>query len=212
MAGFKRFYKGEVVGETYVPLTQMDFQADLARIAEAKPDAVFAFLPGGIGVNLVKQFRQAGLADKVKFLSAFTVDESTLPAQQDAALGFFGGGNWAPNMDNPQSKAFVAAYEKEYGAIPATYAFQAYDAVKLLDSALNRPRAILPTKTRCAQRWRRRTSSPYGVTSNSTPITIRCRISTWSRSQSGRTEIRDRDHAEGVQRLRRSVRGRVRDE
>ena len=54
------------------------------------------FLPGGMGVNFVKQFRQAGLADKVKFLSAFTVDESTLPAQQDAALGFFGGANWAP--------------------------------------------------------------------------------------------------------------------
>jgi branched-chain amino acid transport system substrate-binding protein len=75
-----------------------------------KPDAVFAFLPGGMGVNFVKQFRQAGLADKITFLSAFTVDESTLPAQQDAALGFFGGANWAPNLDNPQNKAFVDAY------------------------------------------------------------------------------------------------------
>ena len=56
------------------------------------------FLPGGMGVNFVKQFRQAGLADKVKFLSAFTVDESTLPAQKEAALGFFGGANWAPDM------------------------------------------------------------------------------------------------------------------
>ena len=70
------------------------------------------------------------------FLSAFTVDESTLPAQQDAALGFFGGANWAPNLDNPQNKAFVAAYEKDFNAVPATYAFQAYDAVSLIDSAL----------------------------------------------------------------------------
>jgi branched-chain amino acid transport system substrate-binding protein len=136
IAGFKRYYKGEVADEVYVPLNQLDYAAELSKIAAAQPDAIFVFLPGGMGVNFVKQFRQAGLADKVKFLSAFTVDESTLPAQQDAALGFFGGGNWAPNMDNPQSKAFVAAYEKEYGAIPATYAFQAYDAVKLLDSAL----------------------------------------------------------------------------
>jgi branched-chain amino acid transport system substrate-binding protein len=72
----------------------------------------------------------------MKFLSAFTVDEGTLPAHQDAALGFLAGGNWAPDLDNPQSKAFVAAYEKEYGAVPATYAFQAYDAIKLIDSAL----------------------------------------------------------------------------
>src|SRR5437763_8372016 len=89
-----------------------------------------------MGVNFVKQFRQAGLAAKVMFLPAFTVDESTLPAQQDAALGFFGGANWAPNLDNPQNKAFVAAYEKEYNAVPATYAFQAYDAALLIDSAL----------------------------------------------------------------------------
>jgi branched-chain amino acid transport system substrate-binding protein len=136
MAGFKRDFKGEIADEIYVPLNQLDYSAELAKISAANPDAVFAFLPGGMGVNFVKQFRQAGLADKVTFLSAFTVDESTLPAQQDAAIGFFGGANWAPNLDNPQNKAFVAAYEKEYNAVPATYAFQAYDTALLIDSAL----------------------------------------------------------------------------
>jgi branched-chain amino acid transport system substrate-binding protein len=136
LAGFKAFFKGEIVDEVYVPLNQLDFSAELARIAAAKPDAIYVFLPGGMGVNFVKQFRQAGLADKTTFLSAFTVDESTLPAQQDAALGFFGGANWAPDLDNPQNKAFVAAYEKELGAVPATYAFQAYDAALLIDSAV----------------------------------------------------------------------------
>ena len=134
--GFKHYFKGEILDEVYVPLGQLDYQAELTRIAAAQPDAIFVFLPGGMGVNFVKQFRQAGLADKVKFLSAFTVDEGTLPAQQDAALGFFGGANWAPNLDNPQNKAFVAAYEKEYNAVPATYAFQAYDAAQLIDSAV----------------------------------------------------------------------------
>lgn len=136
LAGFKRDFKGEVVDEVYVPLNQLDYSAELSKIAAAKPDAIFVFLPGGMGVNFVKQFRQAGLADKVIFLSAFTVDESTLPAQQDAALGFFGGANWAPNLDTPQNKAFVEAYEKEFGAVPGSYAFQAYDAALLIDSAL----------------------------------------------------------------------------
>jgi branched-chain amino acid transport system substrate-binding protein len=136
IAGFKRYYKGEIVDEVYVPINQLDYAAEISKIAAAQPEAIFVFVPGGMGVNFVKQFRQAGLADKIKFLSAFTVDEGTLPAQQDAALGFLAGGNWAPNLDNPENKAFVAAYEKEYGAVPATYAFQAYDAVKLLDSAL----------------------------------------------------------------------------
>ena len=136
LAGFKRYFKGEVVDEVYVPLNQLDYSAELSKIAAAAPEAIFVFLPGGMGVNFVKQFRQAGLADKITFLSAFTVDESTLPAQQDAALGFFGGANWAPNLDNPANKAFVAAYEKEYNAVPGSYAFQAYDAAMLIDSAL----------------------------------------------------------------------------
>jgi len=136
LAGFKRYFKGEVVDEVYVPLNQLDYSAELSKIAAAAPEAIFVFLPGGMGVNFVKQFRQAGLADKITFLSAFTVDESTLPAQQDAALGFFGGANWAPNLDNPQNKAFVDAYLKEYNAVPGSYAFQAYDAALLIDSAL----------------------------------------------------------------------------
>jgi branched-chain amino acid transport system substrate-binding protein len=136
LAGFKTYFKGEVADEVYVPLNQLDYAAELARIAAAKPDAIYVFLPGGMGVNFVKQFRQAGLADKTIFLSAFTVDESTLPAQQDAAVGFFAGANWAPNLDNPQNKKFVAEYEKDFGAVPATYAFQAYDAALLIDGAL----------------------------------------------------------------------------
>ena len=136
LAGFKRYFKGDVVDEVYVPLNQLDYAAELAKIAAAQPEAIFVFLPGGMGVNFVKQFRQAGLADKITFLSAFTVDESTLPAQQDAALGFFGGANWAPNLDNPQNKAFVAAYEKDFNAVPGSYAFQAYDAGLLIDSSL----------------------------------------------------------------------------
>jgi branched-chain amino acid transport system substrate-binding protein len=136
IAGFKRFFKGEIADEVYVPLGQLDYSTELTRISASAPDAVFVFLPGGMGVNFVKQFRQAGLADRIKFLSAFTVDESTLPAQKEAALGFYGGANWAPNLDNPQNRKFVADYEKEYNAVPATYAFQAYDAALLIDGAL----------------------------------------------------------------------------
>lgn len=136
LAGFKRYFKGEIIDEVYVPLTQLDFSAELAKVAAAKPDVVFAFMPGGLGVNLVKQWSQAGLQGKVPFLSAFTVDESTLPAQQDAAVGLFGGMTWAPNMDNPQNKKFVADYEAAYKIVPGSYAMQAYDAALLIDSAV----------------------------------------------------------------------------
>jgi len=135
LAGFKRSFKGEIVNEIYTQLGQVDFSAELAQIASAQPDAIFTFMPGGMGVNLVKQYRQAGLAS-TPFFSAFTVDESTLPAQKEAAVGFFGGATWAPNLDNPQSKAFVAAYEKKYGSVPGVYAMQGYDTAMLIDSAV----------------------------------------------------------------------------
>ena len=137
LAGVKSKFKGEIVGEEYVPLTQMDHQAELAKIAAAKPDAVYAFMPGGIGVALVKQYRQAGLAN-IPFLSAFTVDESVLPAEGDAAVGFYNGSAWAPNLDNPANKEFVAAFEAKYGYVPASYAAHAYDTVTLLDAAIKK--------------------------------------------------------------------------
>ena len=136
LAGFKRHYKGEVVEESYVPLNNLDFQSELAKIASLKPDAIFTFMPGGMGVNLVKQYRAAGLADRIPFLSAFTVDESTLPAQQDAAIGMLGGSNWAPNLDTPENKRFVAAYEAAYGSVPGSYAMHAYDTALLIDGAV----------------------------------------------------------------------------
>jgi branched-chain amino acid transport system substrate-binding protein len=146
VAGFKLDFKGEVVEESYLPLNSIDFQPELTKINSQKPDALFTFMPGGLGVNLVKQYRQAGLADRIPVLSAFTVDESTLPAQQDAAVGMFGGANWAPNLDNPQSKKFVAAYEAAYNTVPGTYAMQAYDAAMLIDSAVKAVKGDLSNK------------------------------------------------------------------
>ncbi|MFT5551845.1 MAG: branched-chain amino acid transport system substrate-binding protein [Bradyrhizobium sp.] len=144
VAGFKLDYKGEITEESYTPLNTLDFQPELSKIAAQKPDALFTFMPGGMGVNLVKQYKQAGAT--VPVLSAFTVDESTLPAQQDAAVGMFGGANWAPDLDNPQSKKFVAAYEAAYNGVPGTYAMQAYDAALLIDSAVKAVKGDLSNK------------------------------------------------------------------
>jgi branched-chain amino acid transport system substrate-binding protein len=146
VAGFKLDFKGEIVEESYMPLNTLDFQPELTKLNSLKPDALFTFMPGGLGVNLVKQYRQAGLADRIPVLSAFTVDESTLPAQQDAAVGMFGGANWAPNLDNPQSKKFVASYEAAYNNVPGTYAMQAYDTAMLIDSAVKAVKGDLSNK------------------------------------------------------------------
>lgn len=136
MAGFKRHYKGEVVEEIFNQVNQLDFAAEIARIAAAKPDAVFAFEPGGMGVNFVRQYAQAGLSGKIPLLSAFTVDETTMVATQDAALGMVSGSHWAHNLDNPANKKFIADFEAAYKYVPAQYASQGYDAALLIDAAI----------------------------------------------------------------------------
>jgi branched-chain amino acid transport system substrate-binding protein len=135
LTGFKSLYKGEVVAEDYVPLTQMDLQSEIAKIAAAAPDVVYVFLPGGLGINFVKQYRAAGL-ERIPVLSSFTVDESVLPAEGDAAIGFYSGTDWAPSMDNAANKAFVTAFEAKYHYVPASYAAHAYDTAMLIDGAV----------------------------------------------------------------------------
>ena len=136
IAGFKRYFKGEVIDEIYTPLTQPDFSAELAQVAAKNPDAVYVFYPGGLGVGFVRQYKQAGLAGKIPLLSTSTADGSTLPALKDDALGVISGTFWGPDFANPTSQKFVEDFEKKFNRIPSQYAAQSYDAALLLDSAI----------------------------------------------------------------------------
>src|SRR3954468_8481893 len=78
--GFKRYFKNRITAETYTKFGQSDYQVEISRIRDANPKAVFAFLPGGMGIQFVKQHAQAGLQEKIPLYLAFTADETTLPA------------------------------------------------------------------------------------------------------------------------------------
>jgi branched-chain amino acid transport system substrate-binding protein len=145
IAGFKRTYKQPLIDEVYTPLSQQDFSAELAQIQAAKPDAVYVFFPGGIGVNFVKQYAQAGLRG-IPLLNTATTEGLNLPAQGDAALGAVNGSFWGPDFTNPTSKKFVADFESRYKRIPSQYAAQSYDAAMLLDSALSKVKGVLVDK------------------------------------------------------------------
>ena len=94
------------------------------------------FYPGGMGIQFVKQYAQAGLKEKIPLYSAFTSDETTLPAQQEAALGDYEVGSWSPNLDIPESHAFADAFKKKYNYLPSYYGQQSFDAILLIDSAV----------------------------------------------------------------------------
>jgi branched-chain amino acid transport system substrate-binding protein len=145
--GFKRYYAGKVAGEVYTAVNQLDYAAELASLRAANPDAVYVFYPGGMGVNFVKQWEQAGLKGKIPlFGPGFTFSEDTLAAMGDAALGTLNTAQWSPDLDNPQNKKFVADFEAAYGRLPSVYASQAYDAALLIDSAIRKTGGKLDDK------------------------------------------------------------------
>ena len=137
-AGFKRYYKGEMAAEVFTSFGQLDYAAEIAQVRAAQPDAVVIFYPGGMGINFVKQYAQAGLMSQIPLLTgAGTVDQTTLPAIGDAALGMYTGALWSEFLDNPANKKFVAGFEADYGRIPAGYASAAYDTGRIIASALD---------------------------------------------------------------------------
>jgi branched-chain amino acid transport system substrate-binding protein len=136
LAGFKRYFKGRVVEENYTKLGQQDYQAEISQLRSKNPKAVFVFYPGGMGIQFVKQYVQAGLRDQIPLYSVFTVDEVSLPAIKEAAIGQYEARFWSPDLNVPASKKYVADFEKKFGYTPSYYGAQSYDAVMLIDSAV----------------------------------------------------------------------------
>jgi branched-chain amino acid transport system substrate-binding protein len=151
LTGFKRFYQaqpgGEIALETYTPLNQLDFGAELAKLRSTKPDAVYIFLPGGMGINFIKQFVGAGLSkDMTLFGPGFSGDEDVIKAVGEPMLGMFNTSQWGHDFPNAANKKFVAEFEKAYGRLPTLYALQGYDAAQLIDAAVRDSKGKLDDK------------------------------------------------------------------
>jgi len=136
VAGLKRYYKGRIVDEVYTKFQQQDYQAEISQLRAKNPKAVFVFYPGGMGIQFVKQYVQAGLRDQIPLYSVFTVDETTLPALREAAVGQYEARFWSPDLDVPASRRYVADFERKFGYTPSFYGAQSYDAIMLIDSAV----------------------------------------------------------------------------
>jgi branched-chain amino acid transport system substrate-binding protein len=155
VAGFKRYYKGKVAGEVYFQVGQQDFAAELTQIRKANPKAVFVFAPGGMGIQFVKQFEQAGLKGKIPLYSVYSQDEVTLPAQREAALGNSEARNWVSDLKNDANIRFVADFQKKYKYTPSWYAAQTYDSIMLIDSAVRGVKGDLSNKKATATELRK---------------------------------------------------------
>ena len=147
LSGFKRFFKGSVVDEVYTPMNQIDFSVDLANLQAKKPEAVFIFLPGGMGVNFIKQFSAAGLGKTIQlFVPGYSADEDTIKAVGESLLGTVNTSFWGHDLDNPPNRKFVADFQKDFGRLPTMYAAQGYDTAMLIDSAVRKVKGRVEDK------------------------------------------------------------------
>ena len=135
LTGFKRFYDGDLAGEVYTDLGQTDYAAELSQIRNSDADAVFFFLPGGMGISFLKQYADSGV-DKPLVGPAFSFSQDILGAVGEAALGVANTSQWSKDIDNEANRTFVADFQAEYGRLPSLYASQGYDTANLILSAL----------------------------------------------------------------------------
>ena len=174
-AGVKATYDGQIIGEEYTKWPdQLDFSAELSKARAARPQAVFAFYPGGVGVQFLNQYAQSGLKGQIPLYTVFTIDETTLPLQKDLALDVPGVQEWINDLPNAANRKFVADFRARYGYGPSIYAAQAYDAANLINSAVVAVKGNLVDKDGMRDEMRRANydsvRGPYKYGNNHFPI------------------------------------------
>ncbi len=145
--GVRATYKGQIVGEELTRWPdQLDFSAELSKARAAKPDAIFAFYPGGPGIQFLTQYAQSGLKGRIPLYTAFTIDSLSLPRLGELAAGVPGAQHWVNDLPNETNKKFVADFKAKHKTYPSFYGAQTYDAVALLDAAVKAVKGDLSKK------------------------------------------------------------------
>ena len=132
---------GKVIESLRVPLASPDFAPALQRVADAKPDALMAFVPAGVGPIFVRQFVERGLNKSgIKFIAEGSLTEDDIVNQiGDAALGVITTHHYSAAHNSPENKTFVAEFKKANGGMrPNLMAVQSYDGMHLIYEALKK--------------------------------------------------------------------------
>lgn len=175
IAGLKSNFKGQVIGEDYTKWPdQLDFSAELSKARATKPDAIFAFYPGGAGVQFLTQYSQFGLRGQIPLYTSFIIDELSIPRLKDLAVGIPGADHWVNDLPNDANRKFVAEFKKKYGRNPSAFAARSYDAALLIDSAVKAAGGDLTKKDAMRDAMRKvnfaSVRGPYKYGNNHFPI------------------------------------------
>ena len=163
---------GEIVGSVRTPLQSPDFSASIQRVKDAKPQAVFVFLPAGQqGISFMKGFHERGLGEAgIKLIATGDItDDHVLDAMGDPTLGMITAFHYSAAHKSPENEAFLKAYKAANDAKVGAPNFMAaagydtmhviYEVAKKLDGNIDGDKAMAVVK---GMKW----MSPRG------PVTI----------------------------------------
>ena len=139
MAQFKGPYLakgGKVLKEIWPPLGTTDFSAYLTDIKSINPPVTYDFMPGADAVRFIQQYSEFGLKDKMPLTGFTLIDSQTASALGKSAVGVISALTYVDTVDNPESKAFAAAFKAKYNYSPDLFADYGYVGAKALGEAL----------------------------------------------------------------------------
>ncbi len=167
LAGFKEGFEkegGQLVKKLFLPFPQVEFQAVLTEIASLRPDAVVAFFGGAAASKFLKDYRAAGLKDKIPLYGSGFLTEGVLDAADGAAEGLETTLNYADGLTIAKDHSFRLAYARTFKAQPDLFAVQGYDAGQLLAAGLSGVKGDLENKAGIISAMETaRIDSPRGV-------------------------------------------------
>jgi branched-chain amino acid transport system substrate-binding protein len=132
---------GQITESLRIPLQNPDFAPFLQRASDAKPDAIFLFVPGNFAGPLARQYVERGLAQSgIKLIGTGDItDDDVLNRMGDAMLGAITSHQYSAAHDSPKNKAFVQGISEMNNGMRANYvAVATYDGMALLYEALRR--------------------------------------------------------------------------
>ncbi len=134
---------GEIVGSLHTPLQNPDFAPFIQRVKDAKPEAVFLFLPAGApGIAFMKGYEERGLKEAgIKlFATGDITDDTVLDSMGDPVLGLITSFHYSADHKSPENEAFKKAYAEANGTKlrPNFMAAAGYDGMALIYAALEK--------------------------------------------------------------------------
>lgn len=166
VAAFKTAAEGKgakSVGEVFAPLDNKDYSPFFGQIRSARPTVIYTSVAGNDTVRLFSQMAEFGLNRNVQLVGASgTVTSQNLKAIGQAGDGFVTGVGYSPNIDSPENKKFVAAFQSANKALPDLYGADSYGVLFFYKAAVEKAKSVETDKVRTAMRdlkW----PTPQGV-------------------------------------------------